>query len=88
MVARPYPFFWLVPSKKIVVTAHDGYVDLWTVPNTFFWAMLRFFHHYIGAIIGVSEFASKEIIYTYHVRPEKVFTIYNGIDPLFRHVSG
>ena len=86
MVARPYPFFWLVPSKKIVVTAHDGYVDLWTVPNTFFWAMLRFFHHYIGAIIGVSEFASKEIIYTYHVRPEKVFTIYNGMDPIFRHI--
>ena len=87
MVARPYPFFWLVPAEKIVVTAHDGYVGLWTVPNTFFWAMLRFFHRYIDAIIGVSEFASKEIIYTYHVRPEKVFTIYNGIDPLFRHVS-
>jgi len=86
LVARPYPFFWLVPAKKIVVTAHDGYIDLWTAPNMLFWAMLRFFHRYIDAIIGVSEFANKEIIQTYHMPPEKVFTVYNGTDSVFRHI--
>lgn len=84
LVARPYPFFWLAPAKKIVVTAHDGYIDLWTVPNMIFWFLLRFFNKHISAVIGVSEFASKEIIDTYHLPPEKVFTVYNGTDSVFR----
>jgi len=86
LVARPYPFFWLAPAKKIIITAHDGYIDLWTIPNMIFWTMLRFFHRYIDAVIGVSDFASKEIIDTYHLPREKVFTIYNGTDSVFRHI--
>ncbi len=87
LVARPYPFFWLLPAKKTVVTAHDGYVGLWTLPNFFFWAMLRFFNRYIAAVIGVSDFASKEIIQNFHIPPEKVFTIYNGTDAVYHPVS-
>ncbi len=86
LVARPYPFFWLLPVEKTIVTAHDGYVGLWTLPNFFFWAMLRFLNKYIAAVIGVSDFANKEITQTFHIPPEKVFTVYNGTDAIYRPV--
>lgn len=83
-VPRLYPFFWLVPSKKLVVKAHDGYVGVWTKANMVFWFVLTYFNRYLDAVIGVSEYAKKEIAQTYHVNSEKVFTIYNSLDPIYR----
>ena len=91
LVGRPYPFFWLVPAEKIVILAHDAGGAL--APGIFTWAqfffnlMLRYFHGRMDAVIGVSHFASREIVYAYHIPPEKVFTIYNGIDEIYKPTS-
>lgn len=90
-VGRPYPFFWLMPAKKKIIMAHGGgsvtAPVIFTVPNLIFNFVMKFFNKYIDAIIGVSEFGSREIVYAYHIHPEKVFTIYNAIDPVYKVIS-
>ncbi|MDO8492453.1 MAG: glycosyltransferase family 1 protein [bacterium] len=87
-VPRVYPFFWLVPAKKLVMQAHGGgdvlANSIFTIPKVIFNFILKHFNKYFAAIIGASDFGSKEIIYAYHVHPEKVFTMYSAIDPLYR----
>ncbi|MDO8430311.1 MAG: glycosyltransferase family 1 protein [bacterium] len=91
LVNRPYPFFWWIPTKKTVVTVHGGTGEraphIFTIPNLFFNFFLRHFNHHMDAAIAVSEYGNKEAIYDYHILPEKVFTIYNGIDPIYRQLS-
>ncbi len=91
-VPRLYPFFWLVPAKKLVVTAHGGgsvtAPGIFTFPNMVFNLILRYCNKYLSAVIGVSFFGSKEIIYAYHVDPEKVFSVYNGVDSIYERVFG
>jgi len=87
LVPRVFPFFWLFPAKKKVIMAHDGYIGVWTPINTIFWFMIRFFNKHIDAIIGVTDFAKREIMKTYHIPESKAFTIYNGLDPEFHPVS-
>ena len=86
-VPRPYPFYWFFPAKRIVIKAHDGYVGLWTIPNMVFWFTLTFFNKFLHAVVGVSEFGSREIIYTYHIPPEKIFTIYNPLESVYKPAS-
>ncbi|MFA5889101.1 MAG: glycosyltransferase family 1 protein [Candidatus Paceibacterota bacterium] len=86
LVPRIFPFFWLFPAKKKIIMAHDGYIGVWTLANTIFWFTIRFFSRYIDAIIGVTEYAKKEIMRTYHIPESKAFTIYNGLDPEFHPV--
>ena len=86
LVPRVFPFFWLFPAKKKIIMAHDGYIGVWTPVNTIFWFIIRFFSRYIDAIIGVTEYAKKEIMRTYHIPESKAFTIYNGLDPEFHPV--
>ncbi len=87
LIPRIYPFFWLFPAKKSVVIAHDGYIGIWTFANTVSWFIFRFFNRYIDAAIGVSEYAIKEIVETYHIDPEKTFVAYNGVDSVYHHMS-
>ena len=87
LIPRIYPFFWFFPSKKIVVTAHDGYIGLWTFANTIHWFFLRFFNRKVHGIIGVSEYGKKEIMSTYHFPESKAFAAFNGVDPIYHHVS-
>lgn len=88
LVNRPYPFFWWMPTKKTVVTVHGGTGEraphIFTIPNFFFNFFIRHFNDHINAAIAVSEYGNKEAIYDFHLLPEKVFTIYNGIDPIYR----
>lgn len=86
LVPRPYPFFWLFPAKKVVITAHDGYVGIWTFANIIFWFTLSFFNKYLHAVIGVSEYARKEIMKTYHIPASKAFAVYNGIDAGYKPI--
>ena len=86
LLPRVYPFFWLFPAKKVVVTAHDGYVGIWTLPNVIFWFVLSFLNKYLNAVIGVSEDARKEIISTYCIPEEKTYVVYNGVDVIYRHI--
>ena len=79
---RLYPFFWMAPAKKIVVTAHAA-GDI-TAPGKFplsrriFNFVMINFSRYIAAIIAVSNFGKREIVEYYRASEEKVHTIYNG----------
>jgi len=90
LVARPYPFFWLAPADKIVVTAHDAggiaAPGIFTLPRFIFNLMMKYFNRRIDAVIGVSEFARGEIIKFYRIPEQKAFAIYNGIDSELRPI--
>lgn len=85
--ARLYPFFWLFPAKHRVVMAHDGGERLapgkWTIERFTFVAMMILFQKYVDAIVAVSEYANKQIIYAFFVPPEKVHTIYPHLDETY-----
>lgn len=87
LVPRPFPFFWLFPAKKYVIMAHGGGDVLVPGMRTFareiFNYTLIWFQRYVDVMIAVSEYANKEIIYAYHVPPEKVRTIYVAVDPIY-----
>lgn len=90
-VPRLYPFYWLAPAKKLTIMAHGGGAVtapvVFTMPNLVFNFVMKFFNKYLDALVGVSEFGSREIIYAYHAHPEKVFTIYNALDPAYHPLS-
>lgn len=79
---RLYPFFWLAPAKKLVVTAH-GAGDI-TAPSKFVFSKSVFnflfvhFNKHLDAIIGVSEFAREEIIEWYKTAPSNTYAIALG----------
>ncbi len=85
---RIFPFFWLFPAKKFVVMTHGGGDILaptdfrswsrWIFNHTLIWFSAR-----VHAFIAVSGFGNREIIYAYKVPPEKVHTIYNGMDKIY-----
>lgn len=91
LVGRPYPFFWLFPAKKFVILAHDAGVarvpGSRTIPNIISYLTLRFFHRHIDMVLGVSEFARKEIEQVYHLPASKTAVVYNGIEASFAPVS-
>lgn len=84
---RIFPFFWWFPARKQIVMAHGGgdvlVAGVWTMARRIFNWTIILFQKYIDAFIAVSEYANKEIIYAYHVPPEKVFTIYHYVDELY-----
>ncbi len=92
MVPRPYPFFWLVPAKKLVMIAHGG-GDVTAPTSHFNWSKLifnfvmRHFGNRFDAVMGASEFGCKEIIYAYHIHPEKAFMVYPGMDSIYNPLS-
>lgn len=87
LVGRPYPFFWLFPAKRFVVLAHDAGVGrvkgTRTIPNLIFYTVLRFFNQHIDVIVGVSEYARKDIQNVYHLSHSKTASIYVGVDPMY-----
>jgi len=79
---RVYPFFWLAPAKKIVITTH-GAGDI-TAPGPFIFSrevfnfVLTKFNNKVDALIAVSKYGSQEIVDNYHAKPERVYFTYNG----------
>jgi glycosyltransferase involved in cell wall biosynthesis len=65
-VLRVYPFFWLLPAKKVVVTIHDAGVYVLpgvnTISTRLFRLNLRLFRRRISSIVVVSETAKLELI--------------------------
>lgn len=84
---RVFPFFWLFPAQKRIIMAHGGgdvlVPGIWTFSRYVFNWTIRLFQRKIHALIAVSEYANKEIIYAYRVPPEKVVTIYNYVDKMY-----
>ena len=84
---RVYPFFWLVPAKRIVATLH-GAGDL-TPDNrillsrfVFNWT-LKLFNKRIHAAIAGSEFAKKDIVEKYGFSSERVHVVEGGAESYF-----
>lgn len=79
---RLYPFFWLVPAKRVVVTAHGGgdaaYPHAFLFSRFVFVHVMKIFGRYIHATIGDSAFARREIIDAYGFPPERVHGILLG----------
>jgi len=92
---RLYPFFWLAPAKKIVVTTHDaGDITApgkWIFSREVFNFVLKAFHKKVGAFIGVSEWGRQEIKKYYHADPAQIYVTYNGggedFNPLNKEMS-
>ncbi len=80
---RVYPFFWLIPARRIVITAHAA-GDI-TAPRSFrsfsravFNATLLLANKKVDVLLAVSEYARKEIITEYRADPDRVVVTYNG----------
>lgn len=79
---RLYPFYWLVPAKKIVVTAH-GAGDV-AAPQYFIFSRSIFnfimihFHKWIDMVIVDSKHAKFEVIKYYGFPSDLVESIYLG----------
>jgi glycosyltransferase involved in cell wall biosynthesis len=85
---RVYPFFWLFPAKKKVIMTHGGGdilspTDIWSWSRTIYNYTLIWFSKYVDAMIGVTGYANREIMYAYGVPPEKVFTIIPSLDQMY-----
>jgi glycosyltransferase involved in cell wall biosynthesis len=84
-VPRVYPFFWFLPTRKIVCTFHAA-GDI-TAPRDFF-VISREIYNLIAklqwkkfsAIIAVSKFAADEISNSYKIPLKYITTIYPGVD--------
>ncbi len=85
---RVYPFYSLVPAKKIIVTVH-GAGDI-AAPTNFVFSrsvfnfVLKNFHKSIYKIIVDSKYAKEEVIKYYRFPKEKVETIYLGGGEIYK----
>lgn len=84
---RLYPLFWLAPAKHIVVTVHgagdtkkDGHF-IWS-RSMHNWT-LRLFRRFVSAAIAGSDYSRKDILSAYHLQPEQVYVVNNGVEAAF-----
>jgi len=88
---RVYPFYWLVPAKKIIVTVH-GAGDI-TAPTYFVFSrsvfnfILKHFHKSIDTVIVDSNFAKAEVVEHYGFPEEKVKVIYLGGGEIYKSLD-
>jgi glycosyltransferase involved in cell wall biosynthesis len=79
---RVYPFYWLAPAKKIIVTMH-GAGDI-SAPTNFVFSrvvfnfVLKNLHKWIDKIIVVSGNAKEEVVDYYGFKENEVEVTYNG----------
>jgi glycosyltransferase involved in cell wall biosynthesis len=81
-VSRIYPFFWLLPSKKFVLTIHDagGYIlpNVNTLSTLIFKLNIRLSLGHIDSILAVSEDAKRNLVKYARIPPEKISIVYPG----------
>jgi glycosyltransferase involved in cell wall biosynthesis len=79
---RVYPFYWLAPAKKIIITAH-GAGDI-SAPNHFVFSrsmfnfVLIYFHKWVDKVIVDCEDAKSEVVKYYGLPINIVESIYLG----------
>ncbi len=82
--SRVYPFFFLIPSARIVITLHDATIRLMREVNTFwtrvFYWSLRLSVKRVHAIIGDSADACKKLVLFGKFPSDKVACLYLGSD--------
>ncbi len=85
---RLFPFFWLFPAKKKVVMAHAGGdvlspTDIWSWSRFIFNTTMIWCSGYIDALLAVSNYGNREVVYAYKVPPQKVFTVFPALDQMY-----
>ena len=79
---RLYPFFWLFPARRTVVTAHGGGDALaphsFSLARTLYVWIMRLFHRKISAVVASSEFGKAEIHEAYGVSMVRIPVVYLG----------
>ncbi len=84
---RLYPFYWLAPAKRIVVTAHGGgdvtAPGLMTFSRRVFNFIFTHFCRWVDIVIVDSEFAKEETAKAYKMNKNKIRVVYLGVDDKF-----
>lgn len=79
---RLYPFFWLAPAKKLVVTAYDAgefsFPGPWVFSREVFKFILKKFNRKVDAIIAASKYGCEEIAKYYQALDKNIFCTYLG----------
>jgi glycosyltransferase involved in cell wall biosynthesis len=80
--SRVYPFFFIIPAKKVVITLHDANMRVIPDANTiwtqiFYWN-LRIFSKYYDFLIGVSNDACSKLVSIGKFPKSKVACMYLG----------
>jgi glycosyltransferase involved in cell wall biosynthesis len=89
---RLYPFFWLAPAKRLVVTVHGaGMVTSpgkkFNLANFVFNQTLVWFSQYLSVVIAGSEFGKKEIADSYKIPVGKIVVTYYGGGDYFKVIE-
>lgn len=88
---RVYPFFWLAPAKKIVITTYGaGEITSpgpWIFSREVFNFVLTKFNRKVDAMIAVSKYGCEEIAKYYHAPRENIFFTYLGGGENFKVVA-
>jgi len=88
---RVYPFFWLAPAKKIIVTTHGAGDKTapgnWIFSRKVFNFVLTAFHSKVDAFVAVSEYGRKEIYDNYHAEMDHIYFTYNGGGENFHQIN-
>jgi len=88
---RVYPFFWLAPAKKIVITTY-GAGDI-TAPGPFIFSREMFnfilikFNRKVDAFIAVSKYGCEEIKKYYHALAQNIYFTYLGGGEEFKNIN-
>src|SRR3989344_1145533 len=88
---RLYPFFWLAPAKKIMVTTH-GAGDItapgkWVFSREVFNFILTKFNKKVDAFVALSKYGVKEIEQYYHARLDKIYFTYIASGGDFENIN-
>lgn len=85
---RVYPFYWLAPSKKIIITLHGA--GEYTANrkrfyyNEVFKFILTYLNKRVDMVIADSKHGSEEIVKYYKMKREKVKAIYLGGGEIYK----
>jgi glycosyltransferase involved in cell wall biosynthesis len=81
-VARIYPFFYLLPTKKTIVTIHDAgnYIlpNVMDIPNRIYRFIYEFHQNKIESFLAVSKNAKENLIKYSKINAMKIQVIYPG----------
>jgi glycosyltransferase involved in cell wall biosynthesis len=88
----PDGFLSLGATCKQLPVIHD--LNFVHHPNDIKWLTSKFYNHYFpkyaeaaSRIATVSEFSKQDLINTYHINPQKIDVVYNGINSFFKPIT-
>jgi glycosyltransferase involved in cell wall biosynthesis len=89
---RLYPFFWLAPAKKLIVTMHGGGMiafkqKRFILSNFVFNFILKNFWSMVDLAIADTEFGKREIVENYKINKDRLAVVNMGGGELFKALN-